>query len=124
MEGKHQVLIPKPLKHSSGHGGHGGHGRTDTLQLTAWKLDVLKKAATSAGHETWRIVKAQVLGRLRLSVPRLKGGTAEDFRVEFLHQIEAPAGPEHLRERREGYVLNVTKYLAFGSRAQCMYIYL
>ena len=64
-------------------------------------------------------MNAQVLSRLS----RLKDGEAEDFKVEFLHQIEAPP-VEHLRERREGYVLNVTKYLGFGSSEECMYTYL
>ncbi|CAK9007084.1 Chitooligosaccharidolytic beta-N-acetylglucosaminidase (Beta-GlcNAcase) (Beta-N-acetylhexosaminidase) (Beta-hexosaminidase) [Durusdinium trenchii] len=105
MEGKYQVLIPKPTRHASG---------ADVFHLTQQILEALKEAAKAAGGETWKIVNAQFFSRLS-SLPSLESSSVErsDFRVDFLHQIDEPTATslrEHPRDRTEAYSLNVTQH--------------
>ena len=103
VKGKHQVLVPKPLKHLSGHG---------ELQVTHQLLQLLKDYAKSVGPETWRIVNAQFFSRLARLAP--KGPPASeafgDFQVNFVRRIDGSDDPH---DRQEGYFLMVAMYLGF-----------
>ena len=115
MKGKHQVLIPKPLVHSSGDA---------ELHVTPGLLRMLKEVAKSAGPESLRIVEAQFLSRLpglpskvdhqrEEELVQTSMELRENFKVHVHHRIELWKGRESwqpIRERDESYGLVVTPH--------------
>ena len=100
MQGKRQVLIPKPLSHRSG---------DVELHLTPLMLLIFKEAARSAGPEAFNIVEAQFLSRLP-SLPAPKQPQHLDFTVSFRYQVEPWNGWDSwkpIHERNESYALRV-----------------
>eukprot|EP00438_Fugacium_kawagutii_P020421 Skav231259 [mRNA] locus=scaffold411:784483:793747:- [translate_table: standard] len=88
MDGKHQVLIPKPAIWTSG---------KEELRLTEGKLKVLKEVAKSAGED--RCASLQNC---------LVSSTSDLFPDAFVSFHASPEAGDP-RDRREGYMLKVTR---------------
>ena len=115
MKGKHQVLIPKPLVHSSGDA---------ELHLTPELLSMLREVAEAQGPECLHIVEAQFLSRLPGLPTEFNHQREEElvetsmevrktFKVSFHHPIELWKGRESwqpIRERNESYGLLVAPH--------------
>jgi hexosaminidase len=99
MEGKYQVLMPKPQQHSAGEA---------ELVFGAAEFQALAAAAQSSDDETHRVVEAQFLSRFPESSNSDIGSSS--LKVEFLHVLPAFDGAsswQPTRERNETYGLYV-----------------